>query len=67
MRDPNRIDEFCAHLAEMWHNVPDWRFGQFVLNVLGEISHELKMDPFYIEDEVMIRAMKNYFKENEDE
>ena len=65
MRDPNRIDEFCAHLAELWHNVSDWRFGQLMSNVLGEIGYELNMDPFYIEDEVMLREMKNYFnKEN---
>ena len=44
MRDPNRIDVFCAELAAIWHKVPDWRFGQLVTNVLGR-------DPFYIEDE----------------
>ena len=67
MRDPNRIDEFCAHLAELWHNVPDWRFGQLMCNVLGQISHDRGIDPFYIEDGEMLREMKNYFKENEDE
>ena len=67
MRDPNRIDEFCAHLAELWHNVPDWRFGQFVWNIFGKIFEDTHTSPFYIEDEVMLREMKNYFKENEDE
>ena len=67
MRDPNRIDEFCAHLAEMWHNVPDWRFGQFIYNVISEVSNQTHMAPFYIEDDMMLREMKNYFKENEDE
>ena len=67
MRDPNRIDEFCAHLAEMWHKVPDWRFGQLMWNILGKIFEDTHTSPFYIEDDVMLREMKNYFKENEDE
>ena len=68
MRDPNRIDEFCAHLAELWHHVPDWRFGQLMCNVLGQIASDRGIDPFYIEDGEMLREMKNYFnKENEDE
>lgn len=61
MRDPNRIDEFCAHLAELWHNVPDWRFGQLMCNMLGQISYDRGVDTFYIEDDEMLMAMKNYF------
>lgn len=65
MRNPNRIDEFCATLAALWHKVPDWRFGQLMCNMLGEISAELQIDPFYIEDPSLLREMKNYFnKEN---
>lgn len=64
MRDPDRIDEFCATLAELWHKVPDWRFGQLVYNVIGEVSKETKTPPFYIEDDVIIKEIKNYFKEN---
>lgn len=66
MREPNRIDEFCATLAELWHKVPDWRFGQLVYNVIGEVSKTTNTPPFYIEDEVMIREIKNYFKENKE-
>lgn len=51
MRDPNRIDEFCAELAAVWHKVPDWRFGQLVANVLG-------VDPFYVEDEDAMTLLK---------
>ena len=64
MRDPNRIDEFCAHLAEMWHKVPDWRFGQLVMNTLQNKSLQAI---FYMEDDELLREIKNYFKENEDE
>lgn len=66
MRNPNRIDEFCATLAELWHKVPDWRFGQLMCNMLGEISAELQIDPFYIEDPALFKEIKNYFKENKE-
>ena len=64
MRDKNRIYEFCNELAEIWSKVPDWRFGQLVINVLGPY-------PFYMEDD---RAMKCFrifldevYKKKEDE
>lgn len=45
MRDPNRIDKFCAELAELWkNNCSDWRFGQLVTNVYGYHSNR---DPFF--------------------
>ena len=63
MRDPNRIDEFCATLAELWHKVPDWRFGQLMMDALQNMSLQTI---FYIEDEELLREMKNYFgKEKE--
>ena len=34
MRDPSRIDRFCARLAKAWAKVPDWRFGQLISNAL---------------------------------
>lgn len=60
MRDPNRIDEFCKRLAAVWHKVPDWRFGQLMVNVLGEMNR----DPFFPEDEEMIEFFENYVKKN---
>ena len=64
MRDPNRIDKFCATLAELWHKVPDWRFGQLIRNML---QNNILQALFYMEDDTMLIEMKNYFKENEDE
>ena len=65
MRDPNRINEFCSTLAELWHKVPDWRFGQLVYNVISEVSKTTNTPPFYIEDDVMIKEIQQYFnKEN---
>lgn len=59
MRDPKRIDEFCSRLASAWHRVPDWRFGQLMMNVLGEMSHAGR-DPFFPEEDEMIRYIENY-------
>lgn len=57
MRDPKRIRKFCNELADVWELVPDWRFGQLVCNVFGELG----MDPFFPEDDKMMEHFKNYF------
>ena len=36
MRDPKRIDKFCAMLAKTWRKAPDWRFFQFMQNIMEE-------------------------------
>ena len=64
MRDPNRIDEFCNELAQLWHKVPDWRFCQFMVNMDQIIHIHYDKDMFYIEDDDMLEIMKDYFKEN---
>ena len=61
MRDPKRIKEFCEQLASIWERVPDWRFGQFISNVLGQVQTEKKRDIFFIEDDEMLTAIKAYF------
>lgn len=60
MRDPNRIPVFCSRLAQAWAMVPDWRFGQLMVNALGE----MKKDPFFPEDDEMIQYLENYAKSN---
>lgn len=61
MRDPNRIPEFCNELAEIWSKVPDWRFGQFISNVMGEIQSK-HGDIFFPEDAKMIEYIREYFE-----
>lgn len=68
MRDPKRIDKFCWRLAEAWKKVPDWRFGQLMVNCLGSMDR----DPFFPEDEEMIQYIEKYLgvdgtKEKKDE
>ena len=58
MRDPSRIYKFCHELASIWYEkAPDWRFGQFMSNVLNGID----VDPFFPEDEEMLALIRAYF------
>lgn len=59
MRDPKRIDEILNTVKKVWEQYPDWRFGQLVVNVLG-------VDPFYIEDDIILKAFQMNVKEEED-
>ena len=56
-RDPKRIDQFLKSLGECWKTVPDWRFGQFILNTFGMLGK----DPFYPEDQEMIAFFEEIF------
>lgn len=56
MRDPNRIDEILNTVKTVWNQYPDMRFGQLVVNVLG-------IDPFYVEDDVILQAFQNWVEE----
>ena len=65
MRDINRIDGYCKRLANMWKKVPDWRFGQLISNVFGQVCSKLG-DPFFPEDEKMFTTMEEFFVSKED-
>ena len=58
MRDIKRIDDFCNKLAEYWKQVPDWRFGQLIVNILSTCSR----DPFFYEEDEMLKLFEEYFK-----
>ncbi len=55
MRDINRIRPFCDRLALVWEKVPDWRFGQLMVNLLGDYVSKEHRDPFFPEDDELIR------------
>ena len=59
MRDTKRIKPFLEEIEKLWEKVPDWRFGQLVMNVLGTC----KKDPFFYEDDEMLELWKEFFKE----
>ena len=62
MRDPKRIDVFCKQLAELWHLVPDWRFGQLVSNIVSDCYSKTHRDIFFVEDDELMDYIKKYFK-----
>ncbi len=64
MRNPKRIDDFCKRLAKAWKNLPDWRFGQFMMNMLGEYYNQKGRDPFFPEDDEMIKFIEEYTRYN---
>lgn len=58
MRDPNRLDIFYNELKKLHkENVPDWRFGQFLVNFLTWYNR----DPFYLEEDKMMEEISRYF------
>ncbi|MBO7632193.1 MAG: hypothetical protein J6S78_07690 [Lachnospiraceae bacterium] len=56
MRDPKRIRSFCNRLAAAWEKVPDWRFGQFIVNLIRYMDR----DPFFPEDREMIKIIEDF-------
>ena len=51
MRDKKRIKNFCDELATIWESkCPDWRFGQMICNIFGEMVASEKRDPFFPEE-----------------
>ena len=63
MRDTNRIPHYCSRLAELWDKVPDWRFSQFMENILIAWKNTYKHDAFYAEDEDFFAFVETYLKE----
>lgn len=57
MRDINRIEPFLKDLSEYWKKVPDWRFGQLLINVLGTS----KIDPFFLEEKDCLQLFEDFF------
>lgn len=62
MRDPKRIRRFCDRLSACWESVPDWRFGQLMLNIFST----MEKDPFYVEDDKMIEFIEQRIYDNEE-
>ena len=50
------IDKFCQELGEVWHQVPDLRFGQLIANALSSCGKDI----FYVEDDEMINRLEEF-------
>lgn len=58
MRNPNRLYNFYDELKRIhMTHVPDWRFGQMLVNIFGE------KDIFYYEEDIILKNIKYYFGE----
>ena len=61
MRKPERLDEFYDTLKEIHKkSFCDMRFGQFMMNVLGWTQQTKGRDPFFPEEDEMIKLIKEY-------
>lgn len=41
MRDPSRIEPFLQKLGELWHYIPDYRFGQLIYRLADELGQDI--------------------------
>lgn len=62
-RDPERIEPFLEELARLWHKVPDWRFGQLMLNFQYWLNATSHGDGFYLEEDKYLELFKNFMEE----
>lgn len=62
MRKTERIEPFLEKLGEYWKKVPDWRFGQLMVNFLGQ----LERDPFFYEEDELLEELEKYFSKPKD-
>ena len=53
-RDTGRIQPFCDRLAAAWAKLPDWRFGQLMVNLMRDYEAEHGRDIFFLEEEEMM-------------
>ncbi len=63
MRNPNRLENFYEDFKLLHkQNVPDWRFGQLVVNFFSWIMSTKKRDVFFIEENTMIEYFREYME-----
>ena len=59
MRDPKRIYPTTQSVAEIWMNLPDWRFGQLMYNFKTAMEREGR-DIFYMEEDEFVQRLREY-------
>ena len=61
MRKVERLDKFYDELKEIHKkSFPDMRFGQLMMNFLGFVNSTKKRDPFFPEEDEMLKLFKEY-------
>lgn len=64
MRQPNRLPPLYRELQRIHMKHPDLRFGQLFSNFNCWLIYEKHIDPFYIEDDKLLKLFKEYMKED---
>jgi len=57
MRRAERIDEFLKEFGKLWKIVPDWRFGQLIVNFQRWYGRDI----FFMEEDKALRLLKEFF------
>lgn len=55
MRDPERIEKILGLIRKVWYKSPDLRLTQLIMNAL-----KMNQDPYYVEDDLLEQALKDY-------
>lgn len=58
MRDQQRIAEAIELISRIWYKYPDLRLFQLLMGTLS-----FSGDPFYVEDDKLIEALKAFCEE----
>lgn len=59
MRDPKRIHRTALAIANVWADLPDWRFGQLMYNFKTAMEREGR-DIFYMEEDEFVQRLREY-------
>lgn len=59
MRDPKRIYPTAIAIANIWADLPDWRFGQLMYNFKASMEQDGR-DIFYMEEDEFIQRLREY-------
>ena len=61
MRNPNRLYNFYDEVRRIhMEHFPDWRFGQFIYNFIVWLNNRKSIDPFFPEEEEMLKLLREY-------
>jgi hypothetical protein len=57
-RPPERIEKVLNEIRKKWHQYPDLRLGQLLINAIPT-----NLDLYYIEDDELCKDVKEYPRE----
>lgn len=58
------INKVCMRLRDIWAKWPELRFGQLLVNLLGDYYAKTGRDCFYTKDEELLEYFEEYMNQN---